>query len=339
VWQLANLTPYQAERTWFVDKDGRNHWSVAVKGTFQVSPSGAVSVAEEQEKMLLMPKYWEAAGTSSVRWESDMIGPKGRTDVLVNGSAYAPAGRPAASVDISLRVGNEINKTLRVYGNRWWRLGVVRLRASAPEPFSVMAVKYEAAFGGFDRGAADPLQHRLDGRNPVGTGFFIDSAHAMSQRLPNLEHPATPISGWDDRPAPAGFGAIACDWSPRRELAGTYDEAWLKERFPLWARDFDPRYFQAAPPDQQSQGYLRGGEVLQLTNMTPQGVWRFELPRTYLSFVTKFGRERVNHHANISAVVLEPDRNRVIVSWQTFLSCHHRADELDSTAIREKPYL
>jgi hypothetical protein len=339
VWQLVNLTPFKAERTWFADKEGRKHWSVAVKASFSIQPDGTAVVADEPEEILLAPKYWGEAGSSSPRYEADLTGPKASTDVLVTGSAYSPSGKPVETVDVSLRVDNKIDKTLRVYGDRSWISGIAGPRISGTEPFISMPVKYELSFGGADLAGDDPRTHRIEARNPIGTGFVVRSSNILGKRLPNIEHPAAPIRNWNDHPAPAGFGPLACDWSPRRELAGTYDEAWLERRFPLWAEDFDPLYFQAAPAGQQVNGRLRGGEHVEITNMTPDGVWRFTLPKIYVSFETEFGRERVNHPGTIATVTLEPDRRRVIVSWQTLLSCHHRMDELDDTVIRQKPYL
>ena len=73
--------------------------------------------------------------------------------------------------------------------------------------------------------------------------------------------------------------------------------------------------------------------------LSPSGVLKFTLPKAYLTFATAFGRETEEHRANIQTVILEPDVPRVIVVWWTRLSCHHRADYLDRTTIREKPYL
>ena len=61
-------------------------------------------------------------------------------------------------------------------------------------------------------------------------------------------------------------------------------------RSPLWANDFDDRYHQSAPADQRAAGFLRGGELVELTNLTPDGVLRFSLPKVHVGFTTFFGR-------------------------------------------------
>jgi hypothetical protein len=154
-------------------------------------------------------------------------------------------------------------------------------------------------------------------------------------RLPNVEHADQLIESWKDRPAPAGLTPIDCSWSPRRELAGTYDERWLSDRSPLWAEDFDPRYNSCAPADQQVRGFLEGGEAAQLVNLSPDGQLAFRLPKVNLSFNTQFGRNRVEHGGQLCTVIVEPDVPRVVMVWQASLVCNDRVDELDATFVAE----
>jgi hypothetical protein len=176
----------------------------------------------------------------------------------------------------------------------------------------------------------------MEARNPIGTGFATQAAHCLGSRVPNVEYPGELIGSWNDHPQPAGFGPLECHWSPRRELAGTYDEKWRQGRFPLWAEDFDQRYNNCAPADQQVTGFLRGGESVELVNLSHDSMLAFRLPRIYPFFRTRFGYEQVEHRARLSTVIVEPDVPRVIMTWQTSLVCNHKVDELDSTVVTEK---
>lgn len=213
------------------------------------------------------------------------------------------------------------------------------LSLSSPKPFASMPIVYERAFGGWDTRSEDPAKHRLDPRNPIGKGFAVREEHLLDQAAPNIEYQNQLISSWKDRPNPAGFGAISSFWTPRKEFAGTYDEKWQKERFPLWAEDFDIRFNQCSPMDQQFPGFLRGGERVDLINLSPGGRMSFLLPKVYPVFVTKFGKDSVDHRADLHTVILEPEFPRVIMVWFTSLPCHHRVDELDVTVIKEKEYI
>jgi hypothetical protein len=335
MWVIRNQTPYAVDRTWVQDKDANKLWLVAVKATFDILQDGSTRLSEEQEPPLKLGSHVGEPNQSSLLYEADLFGVKANTDVLVNGSAYSPNGRRVTSVDVELAVG-PIRKRLRVSGERVWENALGGPSMSSPERFDSMPIRYERAFGGWDRVAEDPLEHRMDARNPIGTGFTTQPSHCLGSRAPNVEFPSELISSWSDRPQPAGFGPVECHWSPRRELAGTYDEKWRKSRFPLWAEDFDQRYNNCAPADQQVPGFLRGGETVELTNLSPSSRLVFPLPRVYPFFRTRFGQEQVEHRARLSTVIIEPDFPRVIMTWQTSLICNHRVDELDSTVVTEK---
>ncbi|NPC86446.1 DUF2169 domain-containing protein, partial [Pyxidicoccus fallax] len=210
---------------------------------------------------------------------------------------------------------------------------------TAPQPFATLPVIYERAFGGADTRAADPAEHRIHVSNPVGTGFATRAAHAEDMPLPNIEDPRQPIRSWKDRPAPAGFGAIASYWAPRLGLGGTFDAHWRKTRHPLLPEDFDERFHQCAPADQQTPGFLVGGEAIELVNLSRWSHLRFTLPKVWLTFRTYFGRESVEHRARLHTVIIEPEVPQVLLVWHTSLSCHHRTDMLDVTVIDQKEFL
>ena len=318
-----------------MDKTGEKSWVVAVKATYHVSMDGTTQLVETQDPPLYSPDHIGEPGTSSILHEADLIPTKSATDVLINGQAYAPGGRPAQTVDVSIRVG-PVQKSLRVYGDRHWSMGLTGLRQSSPAKFERLPIVYERAFGGWDRTDPDPAKQRLYPTNPIGSGFALSANHLNGHALPNVENPSHLIASWNDRPLPAGLGAIASYWSPRLEWGGTYDDAWMENKFPLLPDDFDNRFHQCAPTDQQVSGYLRGGEVVALENLTESGSLRFSLPKAYLMFETHFGRQKQEHRASLQTVVIEPDVPQVILVWHTSLACHHLLDDLDETIIREK---
>lgn len=332
MWILSNGTPFAAERTLASDKNGRDVWIVAVKGTFTIKADGTIELAEEQEPVLVMPKHRGDPLKSSLLYESDIDYAKATTDILLHGHAYAPRGRHVSEVEVLMKVG-PIQKTLRVVGDRVWKPGVLSLTLTEPKPFLKMPIIYERAFGGTDRRSHDPKKHAWERRNPVGTGFAVAPEHLENQPAPNVEDPKAPTLSWKERPRPAGFGPIARHWSPRVEFAGTYDSRWEEERQPLLPGDFDERFFLCAPEDQQSPGYLRGREPVELHNLTPEGLLRFTLPQVALGFRTLLGDQRIEHRANLHTVILEPDVPHLIMVWQTALPCHGKKLKLNSTTV------
>lgn len=338
MWELVNHTPFSAERAFVRDKNGAEVFLVVVKGTFTINPDGSVNLAEKPVDVSTAPEYVSEPGKSGLKSESDLVLMKPNTDVILHGHAYAPEGELMTQVDVTMKVG-ELSKTVRVFGDRFWKKSLFSLTMTEPKPFVKMPLLYERAFGGIDRKSDSP--ERWERRNPVGRGFAMRSEHLVDERkwLPNVEYPNELISSWKQRPRPAGFGPIARDWSPRVELAGTYDKKWEKERHPLLPVDFDERYYQCAPADQQVLGYLKGGEPVELYHLTPGGLLRFTLPRVWLAFRTHFGRETVEHRAKLHTVLLEPDCPRVIMVWHTHLPCHNKDHQLEQTVITQKEYI
>jgi uncharacterized protein YjbI with pentapeptide repeats len=148
-----------------------------------------------------------------------------------------------------------IDKSVVVVGDRWWRDGA----ATEPLAFSEMPIRWERAFGGAGFEA-----------NPVGKGAApVATEEGEVHPLPNIEHPEHLVGSPEDRPPSAGFGSYDIRWPQRSVKAGTYDEAWMRERYPGFPRDLDWGVFNAAPEDQQVEGYFRGDEGYSITEMHP----------------------------------------------------------------------
>ncbi|TGT20411.1 DUF2169 domain-containing protein, partial [Mesorhizobium sp. M4B.F.Ca.ET.172.01.1.1] len=109
------------------------------------------------------------AGFSATLWESDFAFHKPRCDVIVNGFAYAPGGRPAERVLVGVKLGNW-SKRFEVVGHREWRAIGPMFTATAPRPFLKLPISYDVAWGGVDRLDPDDKPPASYKYNPVGTG-------------------------------------------------------------------------------------------------------------------------------------------------------------------------
>lgn len=335
MWLLNNMTPFAAERTWVRDKDGSEIWIVAVRCSFVIQPDGKQVLASEQTEVSRIPKFSGEPGLSSLVDECDLLHTKNRTDVLVYGYAYSHKGEPTVRQDVRLKVAN-IDKTLRIQGNRCWQDGLLGIGLSSPEPFIQMPIVYERAFGGTDRLDPNPKAHRWEPENPVGTGFATEKEHLIDRLAPNVEYLDKPYNDWK-KGKPAGFGPIARHWSPRIAFAGTYDERWENTRKPLLPDDFNELYYQCAPEDQQVEGFLKGGEMVELYNLTPDGFLSWRLPRMTLSFSTSFyDGSSEQHRADFHTLNLYPEQRRFEMVWHSKLPCHHKVNKLKETRISLK---
>jgi hypothetical protein len=335
MWQVDNRTPFAAERGWVRDRNGAEVWLVAVKSTFDISANGVTEISNEQPPVLRVPEYHGEPGQSSMKYEADLVLTKTTTDVTVIGQAYAPRGEPVTELDVGFRVG-PVEKVLRISGDRKWGLA----RMSSPEPFTTMPIVYERAFGGVDRVSPQP-ERDWDWRNPLGTGFAISRDNLTGIALPNIEYANERVGSWNARPRPAGFGPVPGHWQPRVAFAGTYDDEWMKTRQPLLPRDFDDRFYQCAPADQQAPAFLRGGEPVVLKNLTPAGDLRFALPKVFFGFETRFydGTRQIHTQRRLHSVILEPDYPRVSLVWHSALPCHFKVQKLERTIVTLKTLL
>jgi len=237
--------------------------------------------------------------------------------VLLLGSAHAPDGRPTDRLAVGLRIGNW-TKTFAVIGDRHWEARVGGVRSSAPEPFAVKPISYDVAFGGSDLRHEDSAKHAAFMRNPIGRGFHkhLKSEWVDGAPLPNTEEIHRPVTAPDGDFAPMAFGPIGRGWEPRYRYAGTYDQEWLDEHFPFLPPDFDEQYYQAAPLDQQLPVPV-GGQEVALGNLTPDGHRTFVLPNfeAPIHVFTRRG-EREDLAAQVDTIVLEPDLERLSMTWR-----------------------
>lgn len=331
---VDNRTVFAADRNWIRDRDGAHHFVVAVRASLSIGPGGELSLAEEQEPVVIAPDYLGDDGASSLRADTDLGFPKPATDVLVHGKAYAPKGKPAAEVPVAVRAG-PVNKTLLVRGENAIYSGPGGLTTTSPRPFATMDVQWERAYGGFDDRSSDPTKQKLDTRNPVGVGVAVRAADLERTPGPNVVYPGEGLGG-----RPAGLLPIPPHWSPRLELGGTYDGKWVEEQAPLLPRDFDERHALTAPKDQQPPTHLRPGTPIEVVNMCEQGVLRFELPKLHFGFTTRIGRSKTVHRGHLVTVLVEPDLRIVRLTWQTTLKVAPRdVDYLDSTMVEIKDFV
>jgi hypothetical protein len=322
-----------------MDPSGRESLVVVVKGTFRLPDHGEQpELSQEQTSLVDSDQFTGEPGFSAPLYECDYAPVKPRCDVLLNGSAYAPPGRTARRVTVSLRVGS-LHKSFDVVGDRHWVGAVVGVVASSSEPFRSMPVSYDRAFGGIDAAHPDPARHRYHERNHAGVGFhhnmereFIDGTP-----LPNTEESGHSVVAPRGNYRPMAFGSIARAWQPRVKLAGTYDQNWLDNIFPFLPPDFDNRYYQAAPEDQQID-YPHGGEEVILENLTPSGYLGFRLPT--LSVPVVYYRRGAEHHedrAVIDTILLEPDLSRFSITWRSSLLLRRNMFEVEQVLAGEMP--
>ncbi|MFA5182011.1 MAG: DUF2169 domain-containing protein [Syntrophales bacterium] len=206
--------------------------------------------------------------------------PKLRGEILLTGSCFSPRGTVRNASTVSVRVG-DLRKELVVFGDRWWRDGRAGIKViTDPLPFAELPLNWQNAFGGKDFAA-----------NPDGKGLDPVPGPEGVPRipLPNVEYRDLMIDAPSQRPGPAGYGVVDMMRPLRQQKTGTYDDRWLKERWPYFPDDMDYEFFNCAPPDQYLPGFFQGGEAIEILNMHPDMQFiRSHVPELRIrAFVTK----------------------------------------------------
>jgi hypothetical protein len=306
-----------------MDSDGAEVLSLVVKATYDLpNNTGDVELSQEQ-----LPLEWEdiyegEPGKSSLRYESDAVVEKKGTDVVLIGHAYAKRiGDPY--VDVSIKVG-KMQKSIRVFGDRSWDkiLGISTI--SEPKPFQKIPLIFELAFGGTDTSHSNPLKHEYEPRNPVGIGFRAKHSKLPidGTRLPNLENSKELINSPKDRPSPIGFGFIAKNWKPRIDFSGTYDDRWMKTRMPLLPEDFNDRFYNSASTDLIANGFLTGGEVVEIQNASESGRNHFTIPKVMLNGSLLIDAKLCKMDMKLDTVVINTDLSKLILVWRGSWNVH-----------------
>lgn len=321
---ILNHSPWAADAFVSLDAEGAESFVVVVRATFAWGQGGTLVPAAEQPPVRKEESWSGKPGESAIDAACDLVPPKPRVDLLLEGKLKLPA--PAKRAEIALQLGPR-RKAAIVVGDRVWLPGVMRaLALSEPRPFDEMPFSWERSFGG-----ADP-QHpgHAERRNLAGRGMRKTQEAQLNQPAPNFEDPRRPISGWNDRPTPIGFGPVAPHWEPRVRLGGTYDERWRETRFPLLPDDFDPRFHNCAPVDQQLDAWQPGLEV-RLEGMTPARVDAFRLPKLEVpvTFVNPRGRG-VTGLARPDTVIIDPSKG-----WLSVVARAAHLAQPDVYAVRQ----
>jgi hypothetical protein len=301
-----------------IDPTGREHVVVVIKRrlTFPNASGGVCTWSKLSPVLCTSDEFSGEPGLSAVTFESEFALRKPYCDVVVNGAAYAPNGVPTQMVYAGLQCGT-VSKTIAVFGPRTWERYMMGFAPSQATPFVRQAISYDYAFGGTD--ALDPADKEpaMYPLNTVGIGWHQSRNREIVEgaAAPQCEDPQNLVSTPWDNVVPIGFGPLARGAPDRAKYAGTYDEEWIENRFPHLPDDYDDRYAQSVPADQQIR-HPKGGEVVKLNNMMPDQDGPFEMTLPPLNIPVVFARRRGEDIAAkpvVDTLIIEPDQRHIDV--------------------------
>ena len=320
-----------------LDVTGCEHLVVIAKATWKIPAPNQRPKPIQPSPLCTSDEYYGAPGESAMRYGDDFARFKPRCDVIFDSVAYAPDNRPARFVDVAVQVGT-MKKHIQVIGPRKWERGLIGVVPGSPEPFTHMPLHYGFAFGGMRvyRHKGETL-YDVREDNPVGIGWAgAHTWHKMiGESVPNLEHPKHPVRSPEGKNTPIALSAIAPAWPSRLQFGGTFDEAWRHDVAPFMPDDFDERYHQCAPVDQQID-YPQGGEEVILKNIVESySLLKFRLPPLANMKVRILRKDYSVEELDAPADTLffETEKQRFSVIWRASTPIHKRLQEFDLIAV------
>jgi hypothetical protein len=298
--QLANRTPYAVQVTILPDRRGVEAVVLIVQGSFRL---GSGAVAEDQAPLVMADAWVGEPGQGALRDASDLALEKPATDVLLTGVARPPGGRATPFFASAFSVG-PVRKEVAVCGPRTWERSWFGERASPPAAVAEVSLDWDSALGG--------------------------------DRPPQVWHPERPVARRTRVPAPwGGCGPIPPTWAPRVGYAGTYDQGWQRTRAPYLPADFDPRFFQTAPPEQIAPGHLEGGEAIALHGCHPAGDFQGAVPRRQLQagFIVAGSTQRPP--LRLDTIRLLPECDEIRLVWRALLPLGGRVLQLQRVEVSD----
>lgn len=277
MWGIDNATPFAHHGGFMRDHKAQTLWMVHVKATFLMRRDRPCLFAAEQVPLHIGPVFADA----DMLVDTDITPAKPRVDILVDATAYPESdGEPVPYVATASLGGwqKRVQVNPPAVFTRWTGSSHDQAASAGPVP-----LRYSHTIGGPEWS-----------ENPIGAGYVQRRHEARGAPVPRLSPPDAP-HGNPARPVSAtAFTAIPRGWAVRAALAGTYDEAWMRRRAPLYPADLDPAYWQAAPADQQVAADAVMGQVLTLAHMvsadghTAEPPLSVEVPTLDLEIETRF---------------------------------------------------
>lgn len=304
--KTKNLTPFPFGTMVTSRRPPRPEMTLVVRATYLLVPGKPLALPEGPSLVAQGPMSAEtyrdddADRAGECLYPGDFADWKPHAEVMLRGTCHTPFGKPLSECPVRFSVGT-FSKLLRIIGRRFWSDDNPGAVMSEAAPFTKMPVDYAHAFGGSDYGA-----------NPVGRGH-------TSLELPNVEHAGVVLQNRRDEPGPAGFGPLNPAWPQRALRIGKeYGPRWKKERAPYYAEDFDWTYFNAAPADQQLDGYLRGDERLVFQNLHPtEQVFETRLPGLRVrAFIKDVKRRFREVPMSLDTLFVDLDQGKLYLTWR-----------------------
>jgi hypothetical protein len=277
--------------------------AIIIKATYDLLPDNTLQPATE-----CLPILPEALITPFGIFHGDHHLHQGGSDFCILGTIQRK--QPVTQLILSAQVGPHVYK-LRVTGKRIWRETggwSKRIAPSEPEPFTMMPLSYNRAFGG-----KAEFNHEMSlwPDNPDGIGYYLTKEQAVGGPLPNIEPADGPhIQSWEDKPPVAGWGPYPMFWGLRARESVEVDAGTAA------VKKIKPMLFNNAHPSMVVPE-IRPGFHVRVENLLEQTI-QFVVPQSLAKARINMGNRHFEVAAQIDGLILWADQQKVVLIQRAF---------------------
>ncbi|WP_180899179.1 DUF2169 family type VI secretion system accessory protein [Martelella soudanensis] len=252
-------------------RDGGPMGVVAVRGCYDLSADGSLTLAPTQELVLADEYEGDPQARPLIRC-SDLVPFRPKADITVLTRTYPRAADTATGWKTGVKLGDHAY-VIDVTGDRRWSFSESGgWQLAPPNSLSRTLVDYRIAASDTVEGA--PPDDSIPD-NPLGArrleARYLDQEKTWPHPMLFSASDTQGREAMDARHEVAGFAPVPPFWRLRQQYAGTYGKAWLENRHPRLPEDFDYAFYQYANPRLIYPGYLKGDEEVFLAAVLPGG--------------------------------------------------------------------
>lgn len=319
LWDIEQSDSYALKGRFQRDSQGHEIWVLSMKKAW-VYVEGQWEREATPVVIYDDPVYSGEDGFSAMKADHDFPIHKKNTDILIYGKARTYAKKPMPSHTCRLLVDGHVDKSLIVMGKRQWIDHGGSISVSNPEPFIEKEMDYTHAIGG---GVG----------NRLGSGIAKSNEVLLNTNVPSVFYVGENWQANGKQIKVAGFGPVPPFFAERSQWAGTFNEHWYEERRPLWPVDFDARFYQSAPKDQQCKGYLAGGERLMVSGFCHNDALSFRVPSEKHQAIAVFQDKEEITEMPLYTVWIDANKKRIELLYSASFHCQDREHLLTSSRV------
>ncbi len=277
--QLINQTGFSRLLFYNEDVDTSEYAILIHRATFDITSKG-LSLCADQVSVRMTDVWSGEPALSSYLLESDLAPYRPSGNLVFRGNLLS--NQPRLWWNVSVKA-SEASLAMKVHAPRFWQKTLSgSLKLESGGPVTQVEIGSSLAYGGYAEIEGTRYWSR---HNPGGHGYWPPDQPVDVDRIaaPQLEFPNDPLNKFGDLGPDFGFSPLLRSHPDRLKQAGSFDEDWLKSRWPHLPLQFNFAFYDHAPTPLRQTRFFSPGEGVIVHGVRDDETVNFELPRFHLA--------------------------------------------------------